>query len=59
MSMIPPEIPSLNSDLLPPVLQEPNEVVPVETLHFTYPGSDIVLRSRDSYDFPVVNGQPT
>ena len=54
MSIIPPEIPVLNSDLLPPVLQEPNEVVPFETLHFNYPGSDIVLRSRDSYDFPLL-----
>ena len=58
MSIIPPEIPALNSDLLPPVLQvqEPNEVVPSETfvtLHFNYPGSDIVLRSRDSYNFPL------
>ena len=56
MSIIPPEIPALNlnlSMLPPPVLQPPNEVAPDETSHFNYPGSDIVLRSRDSYNFPL------
>ncbi|KAH8985583.1 hypothetical protein EDB92DRAFT_1949843 [Lactarius akahatsu] len=32
---------------------EPNEVVSDETSHFNYPGSDIILRSRDSHDFQV------
>ena len=51
---VPPEIPALNPNLLPPpVLQESNEVVPDETLHFNYRGSDVVLRSRDSYNFPL------
>jgi hypothetical protein len=38
----------------PPVPERssPNEVS-VESLHFDYPGSDIVLRSRDSHDFHV------
>ncbi|KAH9174302.1 hypothetical protein EDB89DRAFT_564497 [Lactarius sanguifluus] len=31
----------------------PNEVVSEETLHFNYPGSDIILRSCDSHDFRV------
>ena len=54
MSVIPPEIPSLNPNLLPPpVPQALNEVVPEETSHFNYPGSDIVLRSRDSHNFPL------
>ena len=55
MSIIPPEIPALNPNLLPgpPVPQAPNEVVPDETSHFNYPGSDIVLRSRDSHNFPL------
>jgi hypothetical protein len=54
MSIVPPEIPALNPNLLPPpVPQEPNEVVPDETSLFNYPGSDIVLRSRDSYNFPL------
>jgi hypothetical protein len=33
---------------------EPNEVVSDETLHFVFPGSDIVLRSCDSHDFRVL-----
>jgi hypothetical protein len=37
----------------PPAPEAANEVVPDETLHFNYPGSDIVLRSRDSYNFPL------
>ena len=54
MSIIPPEIPTLNPNLLPhPVPQTLTEVVPDETSHFNYPGSDIVLRSRDSYNFPL------
>jgi hypothetical protein len=54
MSIVPPEIPSLNPNLMPPPAPEtPNEVVADETSHFNYPGSDIVLRSRDSYNFPL------
>ena len=54
MSIVPPEIPALNPNLLPPpVPQSPNEVVPDETSYFNYPGSDIVLRSWDSYNFPL------
>src|ERR1700761_6824176 len=54
MSIVHPEIPALNPNLLPPpVPQSPNEVIPDETSHFNYPGSNIVLRSRDSYDFPL------
>jgi hypothetical protein len=37
----------------PPAPRAANEVVVDETLHFNYPGSDIVLRSRDSYNFPL------
>ncbi|KAH9066083.1 hypothetical protein EDB83DRAFT_2519556 [Lactarius deliciosus] len=33
------------------VVSVPNEVVSDETLHFNYPGSDIILRSCDSHDF--------
>ncbi len=36
-----------------PGTPEPNEVVSDETLHFDYPGSDIVLRTSDSHDFRV------
>ncbi|KAH9066086.1 hypothetical protein EDB83DRAFT_2675025 [Lactarius deliciosus] len=36
-----------------PETPEPNEVVSDETLHFDYPGSDIVLRTGDSHDFRV------
>ena len=52
MSILPPEIPVLNPNLLPnPVHQTPRyEVVPEETSHFNYPGSDIILCSQDSYD---------
>jgi hypothetical protein len=54
MSILSPEIPVLSPNLLPPpVPQVPNEVVPEETSHFNYPGSDIVLRSRDSHNFPL------
>ena len=55
MSILSPasEIPVLNPNLLPPpVHQTPNEVVPDETSHFNYPGSDIILRARDSDNFP-------
>ena len=46
--------PTRNPNLLrPPVPQAPNEVIPDETSRFNYPGSDIVLRSRDSYNFPL------
>jgi hypothetical protein len=37
-----------------PGTPEPNEVVSDETLHFVFPGSDIVLRSCDSHDFRVL-----
>ncbi|KAH9022498.1 hypothetical protein EDB84DRAFT_1441191 [Lactarius hengduanensis] len=37
----------------PPATPGPNEVVSDETIHFDYPGSDIVLRSYDSHDFRV------
>ena len=55
MSIVPPDIPAaLSPNLLrPPVPQAPNEVVPDETSRFNYPGSDIILRSRDSYNFPL------
>jgi hypothetical protein len=42
-----------NPLLPPPVLQAPSEVVPVETSRFNFPGSDIILRSRDSHNFPL------
>ena len=46
--------PTRNPNLLPPPAPQPqNEVVPDETLRFNHPGSDIVLRSRDSYNFPL------
>ena len=51
MSIVPPEIPALNANLLLP--QAPNEVASDETSRFNYSGSDIVLRSRDSYNFPL------
>ncbi|KAH9066089.1 hypothetical protein EDB83DRAFT_2675029 [Lactarius deliciosus] len=38
---------------LRPGTPEPNGVVLDETLHFNYPGSDIVLRTSDSHDFRV------
>ena len=55
MSIVSPEIPALNPNLLSPsVPQASNEVVVQdETSHFNYPGSDIVLRSRDSYNFTL------
>jgi hypothetical protein len=53
MSFVPLEIPALNPNILPPVPQPSNEVIPEETSHFNYPGSDIVLRSRDSYNFTL------
>jgi hypothetical protein len=54
MSIVSPEIPALSPNLLPPpVPQAPNEVVQDETSRFNYPGSDIVLRSRNSYNFPL------
>jgi hypothetical protein len=73
MSIVRPETPAPAPLLtfkpkVPPVLPPaPKEVVsdlaPDETLHFDYPGSDIILRSRDSYDFHVpqlylVNSSP-
>ncbi len=46
-----------NADIMsvfPPGTPEPNEVISAETLHFDYPGSDLILRSNDSYDFRVL-----
>ena len=53
--MVPPsKIPALNPNIPPPpVPQAPNEVFPFETSHFNYPGSDVVLCSRDSYNFTL------
>jgi hypothetical protein len=54
MSIVLPETPTLNPNLVPPPASHaPNEVIPDETLRFNYPGSDIILRSRDSYNFPL------
>ena len=54
MSIVPPEITALNPNPLPPPApQASNEVNQDETSRFNYPGSDIILRSRDSYNFPV------
>ncbi|KAI9433732.1 hypothetical protein H4582DRAFT_969575 [Lactarius indigo] len=39
--------------ILPPATPELIEVASDETLHFDFPGSDIVLRSYDSHDFRV------
>jgi len=39
--------------IVPPATPEPNEVVSDETLHFDFPGPDIVLRSCDSHNFRV------
>ena len=51
MSLLPPEIPELSPNLVP---QGPNKVIRDEEIsRFNYPGSDIVLRSRDSYNFPL------
>ena len=36
-----------------PGTSESNEIVSNESLHFDYPGSDIILRSRDTHDFRV------
>jgi hypothetical protein len=49
--------------IVPPGTTESNEVVSDETLHFDYPGSDIILRSCDTHDFRVpklyiVNSSP-
>ncbi|KAI9454469.1 hypothetical protein BJY52DRAFT_1188897 [Lactarius psammicola] len=46
-----------------PISPAPNMVISDETLHFDYPGSDIILRSSDSHDFRVpqlylVNSSP-
>ncbi|KAH9166753.1 hypothetical protein EDB89DRAFT_2128264 [Lactarius sanguifluus] len=38
----------------PPATPGPNEVASDETLHFDFPGSDIVLCSYDSHDFRVL-----
>ena len=54
MSIITSETPALNPNLLPPpVPHAPNEAVLDETSRFNYPGSDIVLRSRDSHNFAL------
>jgi hypothetical protein len=38
----------------PAIPPAPNEVMSDETLHFDYRGSDIILRSRDSYNFRLL-----
>ena len=48
MSILPPEIPALNPNLLPPPVPQVDD-----TSRFNYPGSDITLRSRDAYDFTL------
>jgi hypothetical protein len=48
MSTVPPEVPALNPNLLPPPVPQPDE-----TSKFNYPGSDIILRSQDSHNFPL------
>jgi hypothetical protein len=48
MSIVPPEIPALNRNLLPPPIPLADE-----TSELNYPGSDIILRSLDSYNFPL------
>jgi hypothetical protein len=54
MSIVPLEIPALKPNLLqPPVPQTPSKVIQDKISRFNYPGSDIVLRSRDSYNFPM------
>jgi hypothetical protein len=52
----PPVPPTLtyNATRDPAVLPAPNEVMSDETLHFNYRGSDIILRSRDSYNFRLL-----
>ena len=47
-SIVPPEVLPLNPNLLPFPAPQTDD-----TLRFNYPGSDIVLRSRDSYNFPL------
>ena len=48
MSTVPPEVPALHPNLLPPPVHHADE-----TSEFNYPGSDIVLRSRNSYNFTM------
>jgi hypothetical protein len=48
MSTVPPQVPALNPNLLPPPVPRADE-----TSKFNYPGSDIILRSQDSHDFPL------
>jgi hypothetical protein len=48
MSTVPPEVPALNPNLLPPPVPRADE-----TSKFNYPGSDIILRSQDSHNFPL------
>jgi hypothetical protein len=48
MSIVLPEIPALNPNLLPPPVPQADE-----TSHFNCPGSDIILRSRDCYNFTL------
>ena len=52
MSIVPLGISALAANpTLPPVPPAPNGGVSDETLHFNYPGSDIVLQSCDSHNF--------
>jgi hypothetical protein len=48
MSTVPPEVPALNPNLLPPPVPRADD-----TSKFNYPGSDIILRSQDSHNFPL------
>ena len=48
MSVVPLKVLALNTNILPPQISREDE-----TLDFNYPGSDIILRSRDSYTFPL------
>jgi hypothetical protein len=47
----PPIYKAIRDPTVPPA---PNEVMSDETLHFDYHGSDIILRSRDSYNFRLL-----
>jgi hypothetical protein len=49
MSVVFPKIPALNPNLLPPPVPHADDT----SHYFNYPGSDIILRSRDSYNFPL------
>jgi hypothetical protein len=44
----------MSTDATDPPVPECPEVPPGETLHFDYPGSDVVLRSCDSHNFHAI-----